>query len=150
MKVEPNLAIILKQYQESFPKDFKLGKVEGKKSDGLIYYLKSIPNNKNVKRTIWKYVGWCISKITKNSEEGLQMWADWTKPYGVKYNVDELRNEYESHSFDKGYGWKTLYQMAMIFNKNMEQNDSFFTPLFDDKPSFKCEKQKQHVLSCYY
>ena len=140
MTLNFDVAIALKQYQESFGKGFKLGKVKGKKSDGLTYYLDSIPNSAKVDRVIWKMVGWCISKITKNSVEGLELWAKWTSGYKATTKED-LMEEYNSHNAEKGYGWSTLYNMARIFNKSMEKNDSLFDPLFDDRETFNVEKQ---------
>jgi len=131
-------AIIFKEYSQAFGKGFKLGKIEGQKSDGLSYYLDSIPNSKNVSRTIFKIVGWCISNITKNSDEGLKLYTKWTKGYNDDIKEDDLRSEYLNHETSKGYGWKTLYNLARIFNKNMDNNTSIFTPLFNDKPTYNC------------
>ncbi len=133
-------AIVFKQYVEAIGKTYKLGKIQGSKKDGLPYYLNSIPNNEKVPRAVWKMIGWCISRITKNSEEGLNLWAKWTSGYKATSSED-LREAYMGHSIDKGYGWKTLYNLARIFNKNMDNNESIFDPLFDDQPTFKMTQE---------
>ena len=141
MKLNFDEALIFKQYYDDIGgKTFKLGKIEGKKCDGLSYYLNSIPNNNKVSRTIFKMVGWCVSRITKNSEEGLKLYCKWVQPYKPT-TIDELRVGYMLNTTTKGYGWGMLYKLAKVFNRNIDKNDSIFTPLFDDEPTFKCEKQ---------
>ena len=139
IKVSFDEAIIFKEYFLSFPKGFKLGKIEGKKSDGLPYYLNSIPNNEKVSRTIFKIIGWCISNITKNSEEGLELLTKWTQQYKTTITKEDLRVDFMANSTTKGYGWKTLYNLSRIFNKNMDKNESIFDPLFNDTCTYKCD-----------
>ena len=134
-------AIIFKEYSQAFGSGFKLGKIEGKKSDGLPYYLNSIPNGKKVSRTIFKMVGWCISNITKNSEEGLKLLTKWTKKYNDDITEDDLRDDFMNNETTKGFRWKTLYNLARVFNKNMDNNTSIFDPLFNDKPTYNCDEK---------
>ncbi len=132
-------AIIIKQYVEAIGKKYKLPPIVGlTKKDGLAYYLASIPNNEKVPRIVWKTIGWCISRITKNSDEGLQLWAKWTSQYKPTTSED-LMEEYKSHNIDKGYGWKMLYNMARIYNGKMDKNDSIYEPLFNDTPTYEMD-----------
>tara|TARA_R110002012_G_scaffold10961_1_gene49333 strand:- start:58 stop:3564 length:3507 start_codon:yes stop_codon:yes gene_type:complete len=131
-------AIIIKEYISAIGVNYKLSKVKGNKKDGLSYYLDSIPNNSKVSRQLWKLIGYCISKITKNSEEGLEEWAKWTSNYKPT-TKEELKEEYEKHNINRGYGWKTLYNIAKIYNKNMDNNSSLYEVLFDDMPTFESE-----------
>tara|TARA_R110000803_G_scaffold11944_2_gene35210 strand:- start:14 stop:3880 length:3867 start_codon:yes stop_codon:yes gene_type:complete len=132
-------AIIIKQFVEAIGKDYKIGQVSGSKKECcLTYYLNSIPNNKNVPRIVWKTIGYCISKITKNSEKGLELWTKWTSDYKL-VDKESIREEYFKHDIVKGYGWKMLLNMASIYNKKANSFDSVFEPLFDDEPTFECE-----------
>lgn len=141
MKIEFDQAVIFKEYFSCFPKDFKL-KIEGEKKDGLPYYLNSIPNNSKVSMSIFKMVGFCISNITKNSQEGLDLYTSWTKGYDKTITSKLLEPHYFTNSITKGYGWKTLYNLSRIFNKNMDNNTSIFDSLFIDEPTFKCTNQE--------
>lgn len=142
MKLNFDEALIFKEYYNDIGgKSFNLEKIDGNKSDGLPYYLNSIPNSPKVSHSIFKIVGWCISRITKNSEEGLKLYCQWVQAYKA-INIEELRNDYMMNSTTKGYGWKMLYKLAKLFNKNIDKNDSIYYPLFDDEPTFKCEKKK--------
>jgi len=131
-------ALIIKEYILAIGPNYKLPKVKGNKKDGLKYYLDSIPNNKKVSRQVFKLIGYCISKITKNSEEGLQLWANWTSQYKPT-TKEELKEEYNKHNTNKGYGWATLYNIAKIYNKNMDNNSSLYEVLFNDKPTFESD-----------
>ena len=139
IKLNFDEAIIFKEYSKAFGDNFKLFKIDGKKSDGLPYYLNSIPNGENVSRTIFKIVSWCISNITKNSEEGLELLTKWTQQYKKNITKDELRADFENNTITKGYGWKMLYNLARVFNKNMDNNTSIFDPLFIDEPTYNCD-----------
>tara|TARA_R110002074_G_scaffold19985_1_gene63549 strand:- start:108 stop:3545 length:3438 start_codon:yes stop_codon:yes gene_type:complete len=132
-------AIIIKEFVEAIGKKYKLPPIIGlTKKDGLPYYLASIPNNKKVPRIVWKTIGWCISRITKNSDKGLELWAKWTSQYKPT-NTSDLMEEYKSHNIYKGYGWKMLYNMSRIYNSKMDKNDSIFDPLFNDMPTYKMD-----------
>tara|TARA_R110002153_G_scaffold274315_1_gene448467 strand:+ start:7692 stop:11483 length:3792 start_codon:yes stop_codon:yes gene_type:complete len=133
-----NEATIIQSYKNSFSKDFHLGNVEGEKKDGLSYYLNSIPNNSKVPKFVFNTIGYCISNITKNSEEGLTLWAKWTCGF-KQVKESDLREMYEKHSTTNGYGWKMLYNLASIHNKNMTKNESIYSTLFNDTPSYECE-----------
>ena len=135
------MAATIKEYQQAIGKKYKLPPMTGlAKKDGLGYYLKSIPNSPNVSRAAWKVVGWCISRIEKNSERGLKLWADWTCAYRTT-TPDEIRHEYMSHSTTNGFGWGVLYKMAQIYNSKMNANGSFHAPLFDDEPTYAMPHQ---------
>ena len=127
---------IIQQLINAVGKDYILPPIINyTKNDGLPYYLKSIPNNGNVPYQVFKTIGFCISKITNNSEEGLSLWVEWTKPYKILTNND-LRDDYNNHSIDKGYGWNLLYKMACYFNPKMKSNNDYYYPLFNDLPSY--------------
>ena len=137
IKLDFNEAIIIKQYTDAIEKGFILGDIKGSKKDGLPYYLDSIPNNSKVPRIVWKTIGFCISKITKNSEEGLKLWTKWTNAY-KPCNIEELREAYMKHDIIKGYGWNMLFKLASLYNKKFNKNEYLLDPLFNDKPTYKC------------
>jgi hypothetical protein len=136
-----NEAMVLDGLKSSQPKGYK-HIVEGMKGNNLDYYLKSIPNGKNTPKIVWKVVGYCIRNIEKDFEKGLTKWAKWTSPYKSVSN-DDLREEYTKHRSDGGYGWKMLYNLARVFNKKMDTNDtSKFEELFDEEPTYPCYRDK--------
>ena len=132
-------AEIIQEYKNSFEYNFKLEKIENHK-DELEFLLNSIPNNKNVTSKIWKIIGFCISRVTNNSERGLELWTDWTCKY-KKINKEQLRDIYLNHKVDVGYGLKMLYNLGSIYNKYIDDNTYFLKPLFDDNPTFQCKKE---------
>ena len=145
IKVDFDKAILLNDFREHIGKNFKLPKVEESRLKQLEYYIASIPNSSNNCRCgqkcgkmTWKAVGYCISNITKNSEYGFNLWYNWTN------NGDKVKmlEEYTQHSTIKGYGWKTLYDLAQIYNKDMGKYEGIYDPLFNDKPPFKCDSKK--------
>tara|TARA_R110000803_G_C11986119_1_gene321318 strand:+ start:293 stop:3589 length:3297 start_codon:yes stop_codon:yes gene_type:complete len=138
IKVEYTDSVILKDYMNSFNKDFKLGKVLGSKlKNKLKYFLDSIPNNSKVSMKVWKTIGYSISKILKNSEAGLDLWTSWTSGY-KPIDKEKLRKMYMKHNIESGYGYKMLYKLASIHNNLIDEEISCIKPLFEYTPSFKC------------
>jgi len=141
--VDFNEGFVLNGLKSAFPKGFKHN-VDGPRGNDLNYYLKSIPNNENVPKVVWKTIGYCIRNIEKDLEKGLKKWCEWTKPY-KEVCCDDLREEYSKHTSGKGYGWKMLYNMACVFNKKMVGNSSSnYQELFDEEPTFPCVREKQN------
>ncbi len=140
-----NEATIIQSYVNHIGKDYKMGNVRGQKKDGLSYYLNSIVNNRGSCRcgqscgkVVKRVVGYCVSNITKNSEEGFELYSNWIN-YTNEMSKEKEREEFMKNSTTKGYGWKMLYNLASIYNKNMSKNDSIYDTLFNDTPSYDCE-----------
>ena len=145
INVDFDKAILLNDFRQHIGKNFKLPKVQESRIKQLEYYLASIPNPSNNCRCgqkcgkmTWKAVGFCISNITKNSEDGFNLWYNWTN----NGDKEQMLEQYTQHSTIKGYGWKTLYDLAQIYNKDMGKYESLYDPLFNDKPPFKCDSKK--------
>ena len=131
--------LVLKALKDNVPKNFILPHIDNKiKRNSLEYYLKSIPNNENIPHIVFKVVGYCISNITKNSEEGLKLWTEWTSKY-KNISIEELRPIYESNSIDKGYKYPMLINLASIYNKNIGKGTNIMESLFNDKPTYLCD-----------
>ena len=142
IKAEYTDGLILKEYMSSFSKDFKLGKVGGSKlKNKLKYFLDSIPNNSKVSSKVWKAVGYSISKVLKNSEDGLDLWTKWTSEY-KEIDKEKLREMYMKHNTESGYGYKMLYKLASIHNNLIDNEISCIKPLFDDTATFKCTNKE--------
>jgi hypothetical protein len=136
-----DLAVIVKEWIEAIGKDYKLPPIIiDRKQEELRYYLLSIPNNEKVSRKMWKVIGWSISNITKNSKRGLELWAEWTSKYKPT-TIEELKPHYDEHSTSKGYGWKTLYDLARIYNGKMEKYEGVIDQLFEDIPAWQIPTQ---------
>ena len=139
IKVNFNEGEMIKEYKSCFPKQFKLLPIDTKlNTNELPYYLKSIPNNEKVSRRLFLTIGWCISNITKNSEEGLKLWSEWTSQYKPT-SVEELRSMYYSNSTTFGYKWTMITNLASIFNNKIGSGGGIIKPLFDDTPTYNCE-----------
>jgi len=140
VRVSFALGNIIQILSNAFPKGYKLN-LEGEVSNDYKYYLNSIPNNSNVPRIVWKVIGYCISTITQNSEEGLREWVKWSLPYDNTTTATSIKDEYMSHSVNKGYGYKTLYTLAKIFNPKITNPPSSMDYLFDDEAPFNVEQK---------
>ena len=143
-----NLGVILREYKRAFPDNYKVEIKQDKLSD-IDFYMKSIPNNKKVSRQVWKTIGFCLSVIYKNNNEGLIKWWEWTKLYDENITIEKLKPIYESHSL-KGYGLNTLRKIASIFNNNIENDNSGLDYLFDYKPPYNCNELtiKSKYIDC--
>ena len=147
-KVKVNFALgsIIECLIKCFPKGYKLN-LDCDVSNDYKYYLKSIPNNKQVPRNVWKIIGYCISTITKNSEDGLREWVKWSLPYDNNTTATSIKDEFMSHSINKGYGYKTLYTIAKIFNPKITNPPTSMDYLFDDEAPFEV---KQNTINNRY
>ena len=135
-QVSFNLGEILKSYKQCFEPKYKVNVKQDENMSDLEYLLKSIPNNKKVSFKIWKIIGYCISKTTENSKEGLKLWCEWTKPYKA-VSPNDLSDIYYQNSTTNGYGWDMLEQLAKIFNINSVDIKGDLNYMFDDKPKYK-------------
>ena len=135
-QVSFNIGEILQSYKECFEPKFQVNVKQDENMSDLEYLLKSIPNNKKVSFKIWKIIGYCISKTTENSKEGLKLWCEWTKPYKA-VSPNDLSDIYYQNSTTNGYGWDMLEQLAKIFNINSVDIKGDLNYMFDDKPKYK-------------
>lgn len=144
IKVDFTKAMIIDAMKTALPKDFQvdIGNQPNTNNiyENLDYYLDSIPNNEKMPKLVWKSVGYCISNITQNTEKGLIAWHRWTQGYG-KCDIEDMRDEYFGHEISKGYGWKTLHQLASLFNPKMKKSNGHMTILFSDWIDFEHEKK---------
>ena len=144
IKVDFTKAMIIDAMKTAVSKDFQvdIGKMPDTNNiyENLDYYLNSIPNNEKMPKLVWKSVGYCISNITQNTEKGLIAWHRWTQGYG-KCDIEDMRDEFMKHEISKGYGWKTLHQLASLFNPQMKKSNGSMTILFSDWVDFDCEKK---------
>ena len=134
-QVSFNIGEILNEYKGAFPSRYNIDIKEDENMSDLEYLLKSIPNNKKVSFKIWKIIGYCISKITENSKEGLKLWCEWTKPYKA-VSPNDLSEIYYQNSTKSGYGWEMLEQLAKIFNINKIDIKGDLNYMFVDKPKY--------------
>tara|TARA_R110000744_G_scaffold37086_9_gene85293 strand:+ start:577 stop:3867 length:3291 start_codon:yes stop_codon:yes gene_type:complete len=133
-QVDFNVGDILNEYKLAFDKDYKI-EVKNNGEDELELFLKCIPNNEKVSFRIWKIIGYCISKITKNSKEGLTLWTKWTQPF-KKVVENDLKPFYYKNSITSGYGWNMLENLATIFNTTPLRRIGDLHYLFKDKPKY--------------
>ena len=78
--------------------------------------VKIISNDRADNREEWMKVGWCLYNISEGSEEGFQIWNEFSERCGDKY--DESVCEYTWNKMNEGtLGIGTLHYYAKIDNK---------------------------------
>jgi hypothetical protein len=137
-------AIVLKAFTEHIGESYEHPKPSGSKTDGLPYYLASIPNppsccrcGQGCGRKTKFAVKCCVARISDGSDEGFDLYWNWLNTNNLDRN--EEYSHYKSLSTDRGWGWKMLFNLARIYNKYIEKNDSIFDPLFNHEPTYPCE-----------
>lgn len=117
----------LTEYNNCFDADFKLDidKINNafeKDNDKLKYFIRSIPNNNKVGFKVFRIVGYAIKtiEVLENRDDGLLIYWNWAKYYNPTITKDDIGSFYERYKAG-GYGYRTIYNLARIFNNNIER-----------------------------
>ncbi len=100
----------------------------------LEYYLRSIPNDSFVSYDMFILIGMIIKRCCNtapisNDLLGVQLWSEWTSSYGSS-NDKSLSYQYSGFNSERGYGYKTIMNIAKIFNPLIGQKSKLVEPLF--------------------
>jgi len=144
--------MILQSLRDKIGEDFKSPMSQEKKPmgngmDSLKYYVKSVPNptaecscGQGCGRKVKSAMGYCLSRITENSDEGFEIYWDWL-------NTSNLSKEKEKalwlkNRTDYGFKWGLLYKLALMYNPRIGGGyNDILDQLFNDKETFPVQSQ---------
>jgi hypothetical protein len=144
--------MILQSLRDKIGEDYKSPMAQEKKPMGnsmeaLRYYVKSIPNpcascscGQGAGRKVKSAVGYCISRITKNSDEGFEIYWDWLN--NEKLSYEKEKSLFQKNRTDYGYSWGFLYKLALMYNPRVGGGyNDVLDQLFNDKETFPVQSQ---------